>query len=127
MHTCCSRPDVSPGQDARPRRRRPGRLREALGWAAPIATLALVPKCPLCMAGYILLLTGAGVSLSTAAAIRWTLIVGSLAVISALALRLAVQAFWKGPRRRQAGLAFTAAPPKHKPATNEQAPGGGNR
>lgn len=58
-------PDVSP-------RPAPRGLR-ALGWVGPGALLILMPKCPACMAGYIAVLTGLGVSLSTAALVRYGL------------------------------------------------------
>lgn len=58
-------PDLSP-QPA------PRRL-PALGWLGPGAMLVLMPKCPACMAGYIAVLTGLGVSLSTAALVRYGL------------------------------------------------------
>ncbi len=56
----------------------------ALGWLGPGALLVLMPKCPACMAGYIAVLTGLGVSLSTAALVRYglmTLCVGALAFL----------------------------------------------
>ena len=39
-------------------------------WAIPITTLALIPKCPACVAAYVLLLSGVGLSFSTASKIR---------------------------------------------------------
>ena len=84
---CGCRPDprcagesagVSTGKATRSR----GVLRrggELAGWVLPTATLALMPKCPACVAGYIALLTGIGVSLPVAAFLRWGLVVLCLA------------------------------------------------
>ena len=58
-------------------------------WSLPIATLALIPKCPICFAGYILLFTGLGLSFSQAALARWSLISLSLLALAFLTLRLA--------------------------------------
>jgi hypothetical protein len=88
MHGCCAHESAA-GRQAAPGKRNRRRLRAALEWAAPVATLALIPKCPLCVAGYVLVLTGAGVSLSTAAAIRWALIAASLLALAALVVRAA--------------------------------------
>jgi len=41
----------------------------------PPVLLALIPKCPVCVAGYIALATGVGVSFTTAAFIRILLII----------------------------------------------------
>lgn len=44
-----------------------------LRWLVPGALLALMPKCPACLAGYLALATGVGVSLPVAQALRFTL------------------------------------------------------
>jgi hypothetical protein len=70
-------------------RRRASRWLDAVGWAVPATVLALTPKCPMCVAGYAAVLTGVGISLSMATAVRTTLIVlcaASLAVMAARAL-----------------------------------------
>jgi hypothetical protein len=79
------------GGDARrpaPRLRRGG---EIAGWIIPSATLALLPKCPLCVAAYVALATtGIGISLPAAAHPRAMLVaicVASLVFLAARRLR----------------------------------------
>ena len=51
------------------------RLTSAARWFAPGAILLLVPKCPLCIAACVAAATGFGLSFSTAAYLRSSLIV----------------------------------------------------
>ena len=59
-------------------------------WTTPTLILALLPKCPLCIAAYIAIGTGIGVSVSTAAYLRLGLLgfsVISLLLLTTLTLR----------------------------------------
>ena len=50
------------------------RCREVLAWLLPGAVLVSVPKCPACLAAYMALWTGLGLSLSAATYLRWALL-----------------------------------------------------
>lgn len=69
------------------------RLFGAIQWVVPIATLSLIPKCPGCVAGYVLLLTGMGISFTAATTLRWSIIGLSIAALAYLAFRFARRTF----------------------------------
>jgi hypothetical protein len=62
------------------------------GWIVPGATLALLPKCPACVAAYLALATGIGVSLPTAWWLRTAVIILSLTWLALLSVRCARRA-----------------------------------
>src|SRR5262245_20633545 len=69
---------------------KPGRrFVEVAEWIVPSAILALVPKCPMCLAAYIALWTGVGLSLSAAIYLRASLLIVSTVLILFLAVRSA--------------------------------------
>jgi hypothetical protein len=92
---CCQR--AAPGRDnvsvSRPasRWRRAG---GAAGWIVPGITLALVPKCPVCLAAYVAVATGIGVSLPVAALLRTTLLIGCVTAL-VLVAGSQLRAFWR--------------------------------
>jgi hypothetical protein len=59
-------------------------MREIVGWLLPAAILAALPKCPVCLAAYIAVGTGIGLSVSTTAYLRISILI----VCSALLIYL---------------------------------------
>ena len=62
------------------------RIRAFFAWTVPSAGLVLLPKCPACLAGYVLVWTGLSLSFSTAAYLRWammTVFAGTLVLLVA--------------------------------------------
>jgi hypothetical protein len=56
-------------------------------------TIALMPKCPACLAAYVVLFTGLGLSLGMAASMWWFLIICCLGVLGFMSFRLVQSAF----------------------------------
>ena len=99
-HPCCQR-EVHAGNSKLPRTsshlKRGG---EVAGWILPSMTLALLPKCPACVAAYVALATGIGISLPAAACLRWGMLilcVACLVFIVFIAARRVSR--WAGQRR----------------------------
>ena len=86
-HCCCQ---TRAGDNARRPASRLRRGGELAGWIIPSVGLALLPKCPMCVAAYVALATGIGISVSTATYLRSLLVivcVTSLVFIAARRLR----------------------------------------
>ena len=75
------------GEGAPPYRGFWSRFLNLIGWIVPSAILALIPKCPLCLAGYAVIGTSVGFSLSTLAHLRLALIILCVASLTFLSVR----------------------------------------
>jgi hypothetical protein len=53
--------------------------RRLAGWLLPGGLLVLMPKCPMCLAGYVAVFTGAGLSVAVAQGLQVAVIAGFVA------------------------------------------------
>jgi hypothetical protein len=74
MDRCCEGASISS-----PRARR---FLGAAGYVVPAAVMALLPKCPACIAAYLAVGAGIGVTASTAANLRTTLLTLCMACLA---------------------------------------------
>jgi hypothetical protein len=66
---------------------RQARSGEIAGWIVPSALLALLPKCPACLAAFIALATGVGVSVATATYMHSALVILLVSLLTYLAAK----------------------------------------
>lgn len=79
MKACCMK-----------RRETLGKSRSVAAWLLPGSLLVLMPKCPVCVAGYVAAFTGLGLSVPAASGLRATLIALCCLSLAFLATRLLI-------------------------------------
>jgi hypothetical protein len=60
---------------------------EIARWIIPSATLVFLPKCPACVAAYVMLFSGVGISVGSASNLRTSLTILCVAALLGLTLR----------------------------------------
>ena len=68
---------------------------EVARWIGPGLMLALLPKCPACVAGYVAL-AGVGISISTATYLRWLWLIACIGCLFFVAARFVKRKFLRG-------------------------------
>lgn len=73
------------------------------GWLVPSLLLAVMPKCPMCVAAYVAMVTGLGISLPVAAGIKMGLV--ALCALTLVAMTgLCLKRYLKSRRRRRSNI-----------------------
>ena len=72
------------------------RYLEFSGWAVPGTLLVLLPKCPACLAAYVAVWTGLGLSFSTATHLRTAVLLLCIATLLGLGVNRLRQFFGRG-------------------------------
>lgn len=66
---------------------------EIAGAFVSAVTLIVMPKCPMCLAAYLALATGIGVSVSAASQLRTAILAASFLILIFLAMKYLIQIF----------------------------------
>ena len=80
---------------------------ETAGWLAPCVILALLPKCPVCLAAYVALGTGFTLSHSSAHVLMHTLTILGISALAFCVLRRIIKYLRQKPSLK------IHTPPKH--------------
>jgi len=112
VNTCDCRQKTARDRDHDEARRPASRWRrggEIAGWIIPSATLVLLPKCPLCVAAYVALFSGVGISFASASHLRTSLLILCVTVLLCLALKRLCRLATRNKARSTAQTQFPAS------------------
>lgn len=88
--SCCHQRNPRTGDEAREQKSWVLRVKEVAGWVLPSAVLALMPKCPICLAAYVALFTGFTMSGASAHILMRTLTLLCIGTLALCVVRLVV-------------------------------------
>jgi hypothetical protein len=114
-HPCCSTKTQGIGRTQRPAPhwRRGG---EFAAWIFPSAVLVLLPKCPMCIAAYVALFSGVGISVATAANVRISVLILCMAALVGLALKRVCRVTSRRPKHPQLRPPANSGPMTRQPS-----------
>jgi len=91
--SCCCQRKPRTGHEARQQKSWLRRVRGVAGWILPSTLLALMPKCPICLAAYVALCTGFTMSGSSAHILMRTLTVLCIGTLALCVVRRVVSCY----------------------------------
>ena len=91
--SCCCRRKPRTSHEARQQKSWLRRVRGVAGWILPSALLALMPKCPICLAAYVALCSGFTMSGSSAHILMRTLTVLCIGTLALCVVRRVVSCY----------------------------------
>lgn len=91
--SCCCQRKPRSGHEARQQKSWLRRVGGVAGWILPSALLALIPKCPICLAAYVALCTGFTMSGSSARILMRTLTVLCIGTLALCVVRRVVSCY----------------------------------
>jgi hypothetical protein len=87
------------------------RFQDITGWMLPAGGLLLLPKCPACLAAYIFIITGVGISVSAATYLRFVFLTICIASITYFVARREFRLFAMVYGKRRHGKAARSLRP----------------
>ncbi|MEG9438905.1 hypothetical protein JAO29_22445 [Edaphobacter sp. HDX4] len=92
VHSCCP----ANGRNSFPAPSKARQARDAGEWGVPTLVLFLLPKCPMCVAAYVAMFTGIGLSIEAATWLRASTLAVCVLALTALTTRLLRRYFVPG-------------------------------
>lgn len=101
MQCHCNTETKPPAENKEGKKKTTRRSRDVIKMAISAGVFVLIPKCPVCLAGYIALATGVGISLTTATYMRFGLIIACILSLLYFALKHTSKYLFHRPVHKQ--------------------------